>query len=239
MNKNYYSLGLMSGTSMDGIDASIIVSDGEKELEVIDNYYEKYDRDFKYKLRNFAKNADSLEYLEKNKINYKQLEEQLTKDHFEICKKIISKTKNVQIDFIGFHGQTILHKPKKGFSIQMGNPNLLSKLLKKRTYFNFRKNDILNGGEGAPLSSIYHLQILKKFKLKLPVIFLNIGGISNISYINVNEKITSFDAGPGNCLIDLWLRQNTNKEFDKNGLIAASGKINNNILNKVKKKNCI
>ena len=63
----------MSGTSMDGIDASIIVSDGEKELEVIDNYYEKYDRDFKYKLRNFAKNADSLEYLEKNKINYMTL----------------------------------------------------------------------------------------------------------------------------------------------------------------------
>ena len=71
MNKNYYSLGLMSGTSMDGVDASIIVSDGEKKLEIIENYYEKYDYDFKCKLREFIKNTDSLEYLEKNKTTYK------------------------------------------------------------------------------------------------------------------------------------------------------------------------
>ena len=193
MNKNYYSLGLMSGTSMDGVDASIIVSDGEKKLEIIENYYEKYDYDFKCKLREFIKNTDSLEYLEKNKTTYKQLEEQLTRTHFETSKKIIRKVKNIQIDFVGFHGQTILHQPKKGFSIQMGNPNLLSNLLKKKIYFNFRKKDIL---------------------------------------IKSDKEISSFDVGPGNCLIDQWVRENTNKDYDELGMIAAKGKIEADIIKK-------
>lgn len=232
MNKNYYSLGLMSGTSMDGVDASIIVSDGEKKLEIIENYYEKYDYDFKCKLREFIKNTDSLEYLEKNKTTYKQLEEQLTRTHFETSKKIIRKAKNIQIDFVGFHGQTILHQPKKGFSIQMGNPNLLSNLLKKKIYFNFRKKDILNGGEGAPLTPIYHYLICKTYEIKLPVIFLNLGGVANITYIKSDKEISSFDVGPGNCLIDQWVRENTNKDYDELGMIAAKGKIEADIIKK-------
>jgi len=221
----------MSGTSLDGVDASIILSDGEKKLDIIDNYYEKYDNNFKFSLKDFINRTTSPEYIKNKKDLYRKLENQLTTNHAKVSKEIINKNKDIRIDFVGFHGQTILHKPKKGISIQMGDPNLLSQLLKKKIYFNFRQNDILNGGEGAPLTPIYHYQIFKKIKLELPIIFLNIGGIANISYININEKITSFDVGPGNCLIDQWICQNINKDFDRDGLIAESGKIDNSILN--------
>ena len=167
MNKRYYSLGLMSGTSLDGVDASIILSDGEKKLDIIDNYYEKYDNNFKFSLKEFINKVTSLEYIKNNKDLYRKLENQLTINHAKVSKEIINKNKDIQIDFIGFHGQTILHKPKKSISIQMGDPNLLSQLLKKKIYFNFRQNDILNGGQGAPLSPLYHQLILSKIKLNL------------------------------------------------------------------------
>ncbi len=230
MNKGYYSLGLMSGTSVDGIDASIILSDGEKKVEIIDNYYEKYNDDFKFKLKEFIRLTISSEYIKNNKDLYKKLENQLTITHANVSNTIIKKNKGIQIDFVGFHGQTIIHDPKKTTTIQMGNPNLLSQMLKKKICFNFRHKDILHGGEGAPLTPIYHHQILKKINLKPPVIFLNLGGIANLSYIDTNEKLFGFDIGPGNCLIDQWIFKNTKKNFDKDGLIAASGKIDENIL---------
>ena len=135
MNKRYYSLGLMSGTSMDGVDASIILSDGEEKLEIIDNCYEKYNDNFKLSLKEFIKKTSSPEYIKNNNSLYKQLENQLTVIHAKVSKEIINKNKDVRIDFIGFHGQTILHKPKQGISIQMGDPNLLSQLLKKKKLY--------------------------------------------------------------------------------------------------------
>ena len=221
----------MSGTSLDGVDASLILSDGEKKLEIVDNYYEKYEENFKSKLKKLVNNVTNLEYLKKNKRIYRKLEKQLTIKHAKVSKKIINKNKDKPINFVGFHGQTILHNPEEGISIQMGDPNLLSQLLKKKIYFNFRKNDILNGGEGAPLTSIYHYQIFKKTQLKPPIIFLNIGGIANMTYINIKEEITSYDLGPGNCLIDQWVNKNTNRNFDRDGLIAKSGKIDRDVLN--------
>ena len=92
------------------------------------------------------------------------------------------------------------------------------------------KNDILNGGQGAPLTPIFHKLLVEQNKLSLPVTILNIGGISNITSINENKEMTSSDAGPGNCLIDKWIRLNSDKFFDKDGLIARSGKINTFIL---------
>ena len=107
----------------------------------------------------------------------------------------------------------------------MGNGNLLSQLTKKIVIFNFRQNDIKNGGEGAPLTPIFHKQIVQKIKIELPVCILNIGGISNITFIDNHDekKIYSRDLGPGNCLIDEWIRKSTKDKFDKNGEIAKNG----------------
>ena len=135
-----------------------------------------------------------------------------------------------KIDFIGFHGHTIIHKPDKGYSIQMGDGQLLSQILKQKVIYNFRKKDIENKGEGAPLASIYHYNLSKKMNLREPVIFLNIGGISNVTYINKNE-IQSQDIGPGNVLMDEYIKKIKNQKFDKEGYYASIGKVDKKIIN--------
>ena len=125
------------------------------------------------------------------------------------------------IDFVGFHGQTIFHNAKEKISKQLGDGKLLSQLTKKKVIYNFRQRDLDNDGQGAPLAPIFHNaltnKIYKKFNLDFPVNVLNIGGISNIT-ITVNEKnlwnkdkIYAYDIAPGNCLIDEWIRKNSNK----------------------------
>ena len=223
------SLGLMSGTSMDGIDASIIQSDGVSHLKIITDDFLAYRADFKQKLRNYISNIYSLEDIENSIDEYKKLENELTLYHSEISKKILAK-KDTQVDLVGFHGQTIIHKPEKKYSVQMGNPNLLSQLIKKEVVFNFRKNDIKNNGEGAPLAPIYHYLLSKIIYPEKSCIFLNIGGISNFTYCNEDELIAK-DIGPGNVLIDEYLKKTKNIEFDKDGLIASSGTVNIDTIN--------
>ena len=130
---------------------------------------------------------------------------------------------------IGFHGQTLYHNPNEQISRQLGNGKLLNQLTKKNVVFNFRKNDILNGGQGAPLTPVFHHLISIKNEIRLPVCFLNIGGISNITIVKDREnysELISKDIGPGNCLIDTWVRKNSNKKFDQDGKLASSGTTN-------------
>ena len=138
-----------------------------------------------------------------------------------------------KIDFIGFHGQTIYHNPIEKISKQLGDGNLLSQLTKKTVIYNFRQNDIKNNGEGAPLTPIFHKLIINKKKIELPVCILNIGGIANITTISEYDEnsLKSKDLGPGNCLIDEWIRNKTENKFDKDGKIAKLGKTNKLILN--------
>ncbi len=229
MDNSITSLGLMSGTSLDGIDASIINSDGKSHLEIKANRFYQYKAVFRQKLRDYIKNINSIEDIEKSITEYKNLEKEITLLHSEISKKIISK-KTIEVDLVGFHGQTIIHKPKKKYSIQMGNPNLLSQLIQKKVIFNFRKNDIANNGEGAPLAPVYHSLLSKKIFPNESCIFLNIGGISNFTYCN-KEEIVARDIGPGNVLLDEYLKKTKNIDFDKNGEIASTGQINMDIIN--------
>jgi len=231
MKKNLHSLGLMSGTSMDGIDASIIKSDGENAFELIDNSYLEYDDKLKLELIKIIDLCTSRTQINKLSQQIKKLENKITRFHFEACKLIVKKNKNINIDLIGFHGQTILHKPDKGYSIQIGDAKLLSNLTHTMVVSNFRENDILNGGQGAPLTPLYHRLILTKIKSTSPSAIINIGGISNITYLEDYNKIISFDTGPGNYLINKWVKTNMQKEFDKDGLIAKSGYPNVTILN--------
>jgi len=231
MKKNFISLGLMSGTSMDGIDASIVKSDGEQFIEIIDDSYLKYENRLKFKLKKIINLCTSKDKLLKFSKEIKEVENEITDKHIEAFKLISEKNKNLDIDLIGFHGQTILHKPKNGYSIQIGNSKTLSKFTGKIVVSDFRKNDIFNGGQGAPLTPLYHQLILNKIKSNYPSVVINIGGISNITYLDKNNNLSSFDTGPGNYLIDEWVNKKTKKEFDKDGLFAKSGKINYLLLN--------
>ncbi len=213
---------------MDGIDGSIIYSNGIDNFEVIENFYYKYDNNFNNKLsdlRNKIINYKDLKY-HQNDLN--TLEREITILHAEFADKIL-KNSNNEINLIGFHGHTIYHNPEEKISKQLGDGRLLSQLLKKKIVYNFRENDIKNNGNGAPLAPVYHSVIAKKIK-RNNVIFLNIGGITNETYIDEKFKFSAKDLGPGNCLIDLWIRQKTKKKYDKDGLIARSGKVNKILL---------
>lgn len=232
MEKIYTSLGLMSGTSMDGVDASIISSDGEKQYESIFNEYFEYDGDIYrdlVKLRNKINSANDI-ILNSKLID--DIERKITLFHAKICNKIINKNGN-EIDLVGFHGQTIFHDANQKISKQLGDGSLLSNLLKKDVVYNFRANDIANGGQGAPLAPIFHNLLINKTHMKLPVCVLNIGGIANITIIisDKNEDLKSQDIGPGNCLLDEWVRKHTNNRFDDGGKAASVGKIDKTILN--------
>ena len=224
MKKKYYSLGFMSGTSMDGVDASIIQSDGKTKYKVILDKYFKYSKEIYQKLINLRNKIKSSIDLKRYKNQINLVEKEITLFHAEATKKILKK-KKTNIDFIGFHGQTIFHDPKQKISKQLGDGKLLSKLTKKKVIYNFRQNDINNGGQGAPLTPIFHQLILDQYKIKLPALIVNIGGIINVSWKKPTGKITSSDTGPGNCMIDQWMRIKSNKKYDKNGLISKKGSI--------------
>ena len=230
MNKSYYSLGLMSGTSMDGVDASIINSDGELNYKVISNKYFQYNEGLYGELTSLRDKINSSKDLKTLSDDLKSVEKEITTFHAKAVNEMI-KESSVEIDFIGFHGQTIFHNPEEKISKQLGDGKLLFKLTKKTVVYNFRQNDLNNGGQGAPLSPVFHMLLKNKYKLKLPLVILNIGGIANVTVIDLESHMYSQDVGPGNCLIDQWIRQNSEKKYDDKGEIAKSGKINKIILN--------
>tara|TARA_B100000780_G_scaffold130855_1_gene91739 strand:- start:163 stop:1290 length:1128 start_codon:yes stop_codon:yes gene_type:complete len=232
MEKFYTSLGLMSGTSMDGIDASIIRSNGEDQYESIFNDFFEYDHGLYNDLVNLRDKINSINDITLNSKVINDVERKITLFHGKICNKIIGEN-STEIDLIGFHGQTIFHDAKQKISKQLGNGALLSGLLKKDVIYNFRANDIRNGGQGAPLAPIFHNLLVNKIQTKLPVCVLNIGGITNITIVtsNKNADLKSYDIGPGNCLLDEWVRKHTNGRYDINGKSADNGTTNKIILN--------
>ena len=232
MEKNYISLGLMSGTSMDGVDASIIKSNGKDEYEVIIDQYFRYDEEIYEELVDIRHKINSSKDLIINSAALSDIERKITLFHASACREIISKCSS-NIDIIGFHGQTIFHNASEKISKQLGDANLLSQLLKKNIIYNFRENDILNGGQGAPLAPIFHQLLVNQNQIKLPVCILNIGGIANITMISSKDlnDLKSYDIGPGNCLLDKWMRKNSKEKFDKNGELAKKGKTDKIILN--------
>tara|TARA_B110000037_G_scaffold16545_1_gene17124 strand:- start:363 stop:1490 length:1128 start_codon:yes stop_codon:yes gene_type:complete len=232
MEKIYTSLGLMSGTSMDGIDASIIKSNGEDKYEVVFNQYFKYNDEIYEELVEIRNKINSSKDLKVKSIALADIERKITLFHASACKKIISEY-SYNIDLIGFHGQTIFHNADEKISKQLGNANLLSELLKKKVVHNFREKDMLNGGQGAPLAPIFHQLIINQNQIGLPTCILNIGGIANITLITSKNSsdLKSYDIGPGNCLLDEWIRKNSKKRYDKNGELAKVGKTDEIILN--------
>jgi anhydro-N-acetylmuramic acid kinase len=243
MEKNYIALGLMSGTSMDGVDASTIISDGDKgAITSLKNQYFEYDKDLYRKLTNLRDKITNSEDLKDYFNELNSIEKEITLFHAKIVNEMIKLHPKFEIDLIGFHGQTIFHNANEKISVQLGDGKLLSQLTKKKVVYNFRKNDLKNGGQGAPLTPIFHQNLVRNIDFDWwPVVVINIGGISNATSVSKlypsdlnndkDYKLFAEDIGPGNCLIDEWLRKNSNYRFDKDGLIARSGKINELIFN--------
>ncbi len=226
MNKIYNSIGTMSGTSFDGVDISLITTNGRDVYEVVDNLYEKFNDQLKSnlkKLKNSFKNYTDVNTIKENKL-FIEVENQVTDLHIKLIKELILKS-NEKIDIVGFHGITLFHDAKNKFTFQMGNITKLSENLKIPIVYNFRHNDLSHGGQGAPLAPVFHKLILNKLKLQNKIFngIINIGGISNITYLE-NDRIFATDIGPGNCLIDEWCKKFFNINFDEDGRISSRTK---------------
>ena len=179
MNKSYYSIGLMSGTSADGVDASLAISDGKDKFDVIHNEYSLYPQDICEEFHKLKEKILNLEDIEKYSKKLKDVERKITicnSTAVETIKFKLSQQKSgIKIDLVGFHGQTILHVPEKKFSLQLGDAKLLSQITNTSVIYKFRENDLINGGQGAPLTPIYHQLIINQKKIELPLTILNLG----------------------------------------------------------------
>ncbi len=222
-HKKLNILGTMSGTSLDGVDLSIIKTNGSDVSEFINEYYFEYPKLIKKKINDYIHSIKNKPVFE-NKIKISNI---ITKFYIDKI-KLINEINNV--DIIGFHGQTVYHDPVNLISLQLGNPQLISNSLNKIVVFDFRTNDIKNGGQGAPIAPIYHKYIIEKLNVNLPSCFVNLGGIANLTYVDFDELI-GFDTGPGNCLIDLITQKFFNMRYDYSGSLASKGKVDNNFLN--------
>ena len=221
-NKLLNVIGLMSGTSMDGIDISLVKTNGENLYRLNENYFFPYSQILKNKLKKYLSSIDEFRDFKD------ELNKSLTIEFIEALKKT-NIVESAQL--IGFHGQTIYHNPDKKISVQLGDPALLANTFKKKVIFNFRRRDILKGGQGAPISPIYHKFIIHENNLSLPSCVINIGGISNLTYW-CGEKLISFDTGPGNFMIDKYVHETFNMDYDYNGDLARKGRVNNFFLKK-------
>ncbi len=236
--KIFTSIGLMSGTSMDGVDLSVIKSDGNDQFSSIYDIYKEFDDGLYKQLISLRDKISNFKDLKTHSKEINDVEKKFTLFNSHLINEVIGDI-NEDIDLIGFHGQTVFHDPKIQISKQLGDGKLLSSLFKKIVINNFRQNDLNHGGQGAPLTPIFHSLISKivqkNFKLKLPINIINIGGITNITQIkedfNNSVNFFAYDIGPGNCLIDDWVRNNKDLKFDKDGNYAKFGKVDDLILN--------
>jgi anhydro-N-acetylmuramic acid kinase len=222
--KLYKALGLMSGTSIDGIDAALIETDGHDHVRRLGFIGTPYTREFRDTLRRHLGNARGVA-----DPDVAVFERDLTERHADIVRWLLAET-GESADLIGFHGQTLFHQPQKKLTVQIGDGALLARLTGIDTVNDFRRADVLAGGNGAPLVPLYHRALLAA--QPNPALILNIGGVSNVTYVAgaADDQITAFDVGPGNALIDDWVLRHTGQPYDESGLLAAAGTVDADVV---------
>lgn len=210
-NEPIWALGLMSGTSLDGVDAALLKTNGETITAFGESLTLPYSE---------AERAQLFACLKTQQAS-PEAECMLTLKHAEAVEALLAKTtlSRDEIKLIGFHGQTILHAPERGITHQMGDGALLASRTAIPVVADFRSADVAAGGQGAPLVPLFHAALAAQ--LPQPVVVVNIGGVSNITYID-GEVIIACDVGPGNALIDDWVYRHTGHPYDTNGQIAAA-----------------
>jgi anhydro-N-acetylmuramic acid kinase len=208
------TIGLMSGTSLDGVDAAWLETDGHTVSAFGPSVTLPYDGALRSDLRELLDLAPTLAA---NDERVACIAERLTQYHVQAVEAIGSPA-----DFLGFHGQTILHQPQLRRTWQIGDPTLLARRTGLPVAFDFRSADVAMGGQGAPLAPVYHAALAHD--LPKPLAVLNIGGVANVTWIGADGSLIAFDTGPGNGPLDDWTSRHCAKPFDHDGLLARSGR---------------
>jgi anhydro-N-acetylmuramic acid kinase len=219
------TIGLMSGTSLDGVDAAWLETDGETITSFGPTLTIPYDDALRRELRTIL---DTVQSLTPADAGLAKVVARLTEYHVRAVKAV-----DRPADLIGFHGQTILHQPDQRRTWQVGDAALLARETGMPVAYDFRSADVASGGEGAPLASVYHAALARD--LPRPLAVLNIGGVANVTWIGANAtgddlELIAFDTGPGNGPLDDWVTRHTGQRFDHNGLLARSGQVDSAVL---------
>jgi anhydro-N-acetylmuramic acid kinase len=207
------ALGLMSGTSLDGIDIAVVETDGRDRVVPGPALTIAYPADFRERLRSVLGGVGPVS----------EVEDELTRLHAKAVEHFLHQHAELSIDVVGFHGHTILHRPAEHRTCQIGNGALLASRLDIDVVADFRSADVAAGGGGAPLAPLFHAAFASE--LPKPLAILNIGGVANVTWLGESENILAFDTGPGNALIDDWVRQHTGGTADIDGALARAGRV--------------
>ena len=213
---------------MDGIDAALIKTDGREYIEFIAFESEVHEESLRHDLKQCLNRTD------RNANDVKAIELEFTKKQIKIIEKLLFNNKMLlsDVDVVGFHGQTIHHDPDSGMTIQLGDGEWLSRTLGVPVVYDLRQADIVAGGQGAPFIPVYHAVLVKNAGLDMPVVIVNIGGVANITWIDDCDNLIGFDTGPGNAMIDDWVKSHTGDPYDRDGALASSGNVDKGVLDK-------
>ncbi|MEX2450613.1 MAG: anhydro-N-acetylmuramic acid kinase, partial [Rhodospirillales bacterium] len=215
--KSLTAIGLMSGTSMDGIDAALIETDGERVGRFGPVVHIPYAEPFRRRLRGVLGQAPAA------CAGCAKVASDLTHKHAEAVKHLLESNgiERSAVDVVGFHGHTVLHRPERRETFQIGDGALLARATGLAVIDDFRSTDVAAGGQGAPLASLYHAALARD--LDKPLAVLNVGGVANVTWIGVDGDLLAFDTGPGNALIDDWARHTIHEPMDEGGRLARAG----------------
>ncbi len=225
------AVGLMSGTSMDGIDAALIRTDGVSAFEPVAQLDRPYDSEFRARLREVVGAPGP----------HDAVAAELTARHVGIVRDLLAAAgvSAASVSVVGFHGHTVFHDPANSRTVQIGDGSTLARETGIDVVADFRSADMMAGGQGAPFAPLFHVA---RAPLDRPVCFLNIGGVANLTWIgdgaraerdDLFDYILAFDTGPGGALIDDWVQRHTGEAYDVDGRLAAAGRVDEAVLAKL------
>jgi anhydro-N-acetylmuramic acid kinase len=221
------AIGLMSGTSYDGVDVALINTDGEEIGRIGPTGYRAYSEEERALLRRAIAAAANLADRDDRPPFLAEAEAALTSIHAEAVETFLEANglPPSAISVVGFHGQTVLHQPERGLTVQLGNGAALASRLGIPVVYDFRAADVAAGGEGAPMVPVFHRALVRMLERAHPIAVLNLGGVANATFIDGDSDLVACDIGPGNALIDDFLRLRTGSAQDQDGRAAASGRV--------------
>jgi anhydro-N-acetylmuramic acid kinase len=221
------AIGLMSGTSLDGVDVALIETDGKRVKAFGPSGYRPYTDTERGLLRQALLEAVNLPQREARPGILREAERAVTIAHAEAIASFTAQNRisRENVDIVGFHGQTVLHRPAQKMTVQIGDAMALAKAIHIPVMHDFRAADVAAGGQGAPFVPVYHRALAQSLEREGPMVVVNIGGVSNITYIDGTDTLIACDTGPGNALLDDFMVRMTGQRIDCEGRMAAQGTV--------------
>jgi anhydro-N-acetylmuramic acid kinase len=221
------AIGLMSGTSLDGVDVALIETDGRRVKAFGPSGYRPYTDAERGLLRQALAEAVDLPQRDARPGILREAERAVTAAHAEAVAAFTAQHRIARedVDIVGFHGQTVLHRPAQKMTVQIGDAAALAKAIHIPVMHDFRAADVEAGGQGAPFVPVYHRALAQTLQRDGPIAVVNIGGVSNITYIDGADTLIACDTGPGNALLDDFMFRTMGQRFDCEGRMAAQGAV--------------